>query len=90
MTFADDATITLNLDGRTDQFDIARSDLPFIVTWDAEPENLSTLKFLTDSASKKAGFKIVPASVMVTEGEATTTTYGIKITYVGGSVLILR
>ncbi len=90
VTFADDATITLNLDGRTDLFDIARSDLPFVVTWDAEPENLSTLKFLTDSASKKAGFRIAPASETVTEGDASTTTYGIKIVYVGGSVLILR
>ncbi len=90
VTFADDATITVNLDGRKDLFDLARSKNPFVATWSADPANLEGLKFVTDAKSRKLGLKVVPGTMMVPDGEGQVEKKGLVLVYFGGSVIVIR
>ena len=90
VTFADNATITVNLYGREGLFALARSADPFVVTWNQEPENLATLKFVPDAKSKKMGFKLVPDTKMVPGEEGQVEKKGLRLVYLGGSVLFIR
>ena len=53
VTFADNATVTLDLHGRT----LAKGEK--IVSWIAAPENLNTLTFALDAATAEAGESLV-------------------------------
>ena len=90
VTFADDATITVNLDGRKELFDLARSKNPFVATWSADPANLEGLKFVTDAKSRKLGLKVVPGTMMVPDGEGQVEKKGLVLVYFGGSVIVIR
>ena len=90
VTFADNATITVNIYGREGLFALARSADPFVVTWNQEPENLATLKFVPDAKSKKMGFKLVPDTKMVPGEEGQVEKKGLRLVYLGGSVLFIR
>ncbi|MBR6733016.1 MAG: hypothetical protein IKL96_01315, partial [Kiritimatiellae bacterium] len=90
VTFADNATITVNLYGREGLFALARSADPFVATWSADPANLEGLKFVVDAKSRKLGLKVVPDTLMVPGGEEQVEKKGLKLVYVGGSVFLLR
>ena len=90
VTFADNATITVNLYGREGLFALARSADPFVATWSADPANLEVLKFVVDAKSRKLGLKVVPDTLMVPGDEGQVEKKGLKLVYVGGSVFILR
>ena len=90
VTFADDATITVNLYGREGLFALSRAENPFVVTWNQEPENLATLKFVPDAKSKKMGFKLVPDTKMVPSEEGQVEKKGLRLVYLGGSVFFIR
>ena len=90
VTFADNATITVNLYGREGLFALARSADPFVATWSADPANLEVLKFVVDAKSRKLGLKVVPDTLMVPGDEGQVEKTGLKLVYVGGSVFILR
>ena len=90
VTFADDATVTVNLYGRADLYRLIRSDNPFVVIWDEEPANLAGLKFVTDAKSKKMGLRLVPDTKMVPGDEGQVEKKGLRLVYMGGSALFFR
>ena len=90
VTFADDATITVKLYGRSDLYRLIRSDNPFVVTWNEEPANLEGLKFVTDAKSKKMGLRLVPDTKMVPGAEGQVVQKGLRLVYLGGSALFFR
>ena len=55
MSFKENATITINLEGRTDLKTIAKSESPYIVTWATKPADTTT--FVLDAATQELGFK---------------------------------
>ena len=55
MSFKENATITINLDGRTDLKTIAKSESPYVVTWATKPADTTT--FVLDAATQELGFK---------------------------------
>ena len=90
VTFADNATITVNLYGREGLFALTRSTNPFVVTWDEEPANLAGLKFVPDAKSRKMGLRLVPDTKMVPAEEGQVEKKGLRLMYLGGSVFLLR
>ena len=90
VTFADNATITVDLHGRTELFALTRSTNPFVVTWDEEPANLAGLKFVTDAKSRKMGLRLVPDTKRVPAEEGQVEKKGLRLVYLGGSVFLLR
>ena len=90
VTFADDATITVKLYGRSDLYRLIRSDNPFVVTWNEEPANIAGLKFVTDAKSKKMGLRLVPDTKMVPGAEGQVEKKGLRLVYLGGSALFFR
>ena len=83
--FATGAAITVNLAGREDLLDIAKSDLPLVVQWTTEPD----ASFMLDSETARK-FKIKKATIEVTDGETVTTVSGLKLTRKSGTMLIVR
>ena len=55
MSFKENATITINLEGRTDLKTIAKSESPYVVTWSTKPADTTT--FVLDAATQELGFK---------------------------------
>jgi hypothetical protein len=90
VTFADEAAITVNLHGREGLFALARSPNPFVVTWNEVPANFAGLKFEPDARSRKAGFKLVADAKMVPGDEGEVEAKGLRLVYLGGSVLFFR
>jgi hypothetical protein len=90
VTFADNATITVNIYGREGLFALTRATNPFVVTWDEEPANLAGLKFVTDAKSRKMGLRLVPDTKMVPAEEGQVEKKGLRLVYLGGSVFLLR
>ena len=83
--FATGAAITVNLAGREDLLDIAKSDLPLVVQWTTEPD----ASFMLDSETARK-FKIKKATIEVTDGETVTTVSGLKLTRKSGTMLIVK
>jgi hypothetical protein len=83
--FAAGAAITVNLAGREDLLDIAKSDLPLVVQWAAEPD----ASFMLDSETARK-FKLKKATIEVTDGETVTTVSGLRLTRKSGTMLIVR
>ena len=90
VTFADDATITVKLYGRSDLYRLIRSDNPFVVTWNEEPANIAGLKFVTDDKSRKMGLRLVPDTKMVPGDDGPVAQKGLRLVYLGGSALFFR
>ena len=74
VSFADGAAITVDLSDRTDLRTIAKSENPYIVTWDSQPSATFTL----DAASYEEGYRITPDST------------GLKVSYHQGLTIIVR
>ena len=71
LQFAANATITVNLDGRTDLKTSAKSESPYVVTWSTKPADTTT--FVLDEATRQhfkcevtdAGLRLVKTSGLV-------------------------
>ena len=82
MSFADGATVTLNLAGRADLKSLAKSSDPYIVKW-AVTEGVAEIppdsaQFQLDDESKQQAFGIRKDSI------------GLKLVYSCGTVIFLR
>ena len=55
LSFADGATVTVNLTDRTDLDVIRKSESPYVVTWTSQPANVN---FVIDAQSKANGYRI--------------------------------
>ena len=56
VSFADEATITVNLAGRADLKAIAEDDSPYIVTWSTPPAD--SVKFKLDAETRQRGYSV--------------------------------
>jgi hypothetical protein len=56
LTFSANATVTINLAGRTDLRTIAKSDSPYVVKWSSEPA--ATTMFVPDAQTAADGYKL--------------------------------
>ena len=56
VSFADEATITVNLAGRADLKAIAKGDSPYIVTWSTPPAD--SVKFKLDAETRQRGYSV--------------------------------
>ena len=76
VSFAENATVTVNLEGRSDLEELAESDAPYVITWPEAPSG--TVKFVLDEATASARYKV--------RAEAE----GLKISRAGGTVIMVR
>lgn len=74
ITFASDATVGVDLSGRTDLRELAKSATPYVVMWSSQPNATFTL----DAASYEKGYRITPDST------------GLKVSYRQGLTIIVR
>ena len=51
LAFADGATVTVDLSGRTDLDELAMSASPYVIAWESRPSNIVT--FMLDAATAK-------------------------------------
>ncbi|MBR6733783.1 MAG: hypothetical protein IKL96_05220 [Kiritimatiellae bacterium] len=80
LKFASGATVKVKLSGRTDFDDLKAHDAPCFMTW---PENLAPaadVKFEPDDDLRRRGFRVCR------DDEA----HGLRLSYLGGTVLIVR
>ena len=56
LQFAANATVTVNVEGRSDLKAVAKSASPYIVTWSAKPAD--TVSFVLDAATQSHGFEV--------------------------------
>ena len=80
LKFASGATVKVKLSGRTDFDDLKVHDAPCFMTW---PENLAPaadVKFEPDDDLRRRGFRVCR------DDEA----HGLRLSYLGGTVLIVR
>ena len=57
-TFDAGACVTIDLHGRSDLAELAKSDNPYVITWSAAPD--PTVKLVPDKETASASFYIVP------------------------------
>ncbi len=57
-TFDEGACVTIDLHGRSDLAELAKSDNPYVITWSAAPD--PTVKLVPDNETASASFYIVP------------------------------
>ena len=57
LQFAANATVTVNVEGRSDLKAIAKSESPYIVTWSAKPAD--AVSFVLDAATSGHGFEVM-------------------------------
>ena len=58
MTFDAGACVTIDLHGRSDLVELAKSDNPYVITWSAAPD--ATVTLVPDEETAGAAFYIVP------------------------------
>ena len=80
VTFAENANITVKLEGRTDLKTVAKSETPYVATWTAQTAPPASVKFVTDPATLRSGYKIRR------DDEA----HALRLVRSGGLVIIVR
>ena len=73
--FAANATVNVNLEGRSDLKALAKSAVPYIVTWDSAPSGVA---FTLDAETAMLGFKLRPVSE------------GLRLEYHKGLMIIVK
>jgi len=73
--FAANATVNVNLEGRSDLKALAKSAEPYIVTWDSAPSGVA---FTLDAETAMLGFKLRPVAE------------GLRLEYHKGFILIVK
>ncbi|MBQ9429961.1 MAG: autotransporter-associated beta strand repeat-containing protein [Kiritimatiellae bacterium] len=75
VTFAEGATITVDLRGRADLIELSKAEKPYVITWTTAPTNVS---FVADEANDVAGYRLI------VEEE------GLKLLYTGATLFIIH
>ncbi len=76
LSFENNGTVTLNLNGRENLFALSQSDNPYVLTWETAPDD--SVKFKADADTTEHGYMLFRDN------------NGVKLTYVGGTLILLR
>ena len=80
VTFAENANITVKLEGRTDLKTVATSETPYVATWTEQTAPPASVKFVIDPATRRKGYKV----------RRDDTVHALRLIKSGGLVIIVK
>jgi hypothetical protein len=78
--FAENANITVKLEGRTDLKTVAKSETPYVATWTEQTAPPASVKFVIDPATRRKGYKV----------RRDDTVHALRLIKSGGLVIIVK
>ena len=80
VTFAENANITVKLEGRTDLKTVAKSETPYVATWTEQTAPPASVKFVVDLDTRRKGYKV----------RRDDTVHALRLIKSGGLVIIVK